>query len=385
LSDGEKIHNHTVLCHPTLNEATSRPKSYAPVSIKYNHGMEKKINFSLLTAFLAAMLFGAAAPFGKPLLAFLNDFQMAGLLYLGAALGVSLILMKEKNFQWPWQIRRQDVIKLSGAVLFGGILGPVFLLAGLRIAAAGSVSLWLNMEMVATAVIGYVFFKDHLTRKGWVASLGVLIAASLLAWEGGPAGFRAGGLIALGCLSWGMDNNLTALIDGISPAQVTFWKGLVAGSFNTILGLLIGTWSANSLHVAGALGLGAFSYGLSIFLYITSAQRLGATRAQLVFSSAPFFGLMLSFILGESLTLYQLGAFILFLGSVYLLFRETHSHEHLHQPVIHVHVHEHHDLHHTHDHLGSEEDSFRHSHEHQHRAIKHSHPHLPDLHHRHDH
>jgi drug/metabolite transporter (DMT)-like permease len=239
--------------------------------------------------------------------------------------------------------------------------------------------------MVATAVIGYMFFKDHLTAKGWLASLGVLIAASLLAWEGGPAGFKAGGLIGLACLSWGMDNNLTALIDGISPAQITFWKGIVAGSFNTILGLLIGSWLANPLQVAGALGLGALAYGLSIFLYITSAQRLGATRAQLVFSSAPFFGLMLAFVLGESLTLYQLGAFLLFLGSVYLLFRESHSHEHAHQTTLHIHEHEHPDAHHTHDHPGIEGKSIRHSHAHEHLPTTHSHPHLPDLHHRHDH
>lgn len=347
--------------------------------------MKKNVNINLLTAFLAAMLFGAAAPFGKPLLDYLNDFQMAGLLYLGAALGVSLILLREKSFLWPWQIRRKDAVKLVGSVFFGGITGPVFLLAGLRIAAAGSVSLWLNMEMVATAIIGYLFFKDHLTKKGWFSSLGVLIAASLLAWEGGPAGFRAGGLIALACLSWGMDNNLTALIDGISPAQVTFWKGIVAGSFNIILGVLIGAWLANPYQVAGALGLGALSYGLSIFLYISSAQRLGATRAQLIFSSAPFFGLILSFILGESLSLIQLGAFILFLGSVYLLFRETHSHEHSHQPIIHLHVHEHPDAHHVHDHPDVDGKSIRHSHEHHHRPLVHSHPHLPDLHHRHDH
>lgn len=343
------------------------------------------MNFSLLTAFFAALLFGAAAPLGKPLLDYLNDFQMAGLLYLGAALGVSLLLLKEKNFLWPWQIRRQDAVKLVGAIFFGGISGPVFLLAGLRIAAAGSVSLWLNMEMLATAFLGFMFFKDHLTTKGWFSSLGILIAASLLAWEGGPAGFRAGGLIALACLSWGMDNNLTALIDGISPAQITFWKGIIAGSFNTILGLLIGAWLANPIQVAGVLGLGAFSYGLSIFLYITSAQRLGATRAQLIFSSAPFFGLLLSFVLGESISLFQLGAFILFLGSVYLLFRESHSHEHSHQPTIHLHLHEHPDIHHTHEHPELEVKRIRHSHEHQHAPITHSHPHLPDLHHRHDH
>lgn len=330
-------------------------------------------------------MFGAAAPISKPLLAYLNDFQMAGLLYLGAALGVSFILLKEKSFHWPWQLRRRDLTKLVGAIVFGGILGPVLLMAGLRIAAAGSVSLWLNMEVVATAVLGYLFFKDHLTPQAWIASVGVLAAATLLAWEGGQAGFKAGGLIALACLSWGVDNHLTALIDGISPAQITFWKGIVAGSVNTILGLLMGSFQVSPRYVMGALGLGAISYGLSILLYITSARRLGATRAQLIFSSAPFFGLLLAFFLGEALTLIQVGAFILFLGSVFLLFRESHNHEHTHLPLVHHHPHEHPSEHHAHEHPGLPGESSQHNHEHEHVSLTHSHPHWPDLHHRHQH
>lgn len=322
---------------------------------------------------------------GKPLQNFLNDFQLAGLLYLGAALGVVLFPLRDKSFQWPWQIPQRDVWRLSGAIVFGGILGPLFLLAGLRIAAAASVSLWLNMEMVATALIGYFFFKDHLTPKGWLASVGVLGAATLLAWEGGLAGFKAGGLIALASICWGIDNHLTALIDGISPAQSTFWKGAVAGSVNFGLGLLAGSFAAGPLHVLGALGLGAISYGLSILLYITSAHHLGATRSQLIFSSAPFFGLFLSLLLGESLSLYQGAAFLLFLGSVFLLFKESHFHTHLHQPFTHMHIHYHPDEHHDHDHSKHQEGSYRHNHEHKHETKQHSHPHWPDLHHRHDH
>jgi hypothetical protein len=95
------------------------------------------------------------------------------------------------------------------------------------------------MEMVATAVIGLCFLKitSH-PKAGWPAwAFGCRNRS--LPGKVDQAGFRAGGLIALGCLSWGMDNHLTALIDGISPAQITFWKGIVAGSFNIILGLLI--------------------------------------------------------------------------------------------------------------------------------------------------
>ena len=347
--------------------------------------MEIQKRHGIAIAFLAAILFGAAAPIGKPLLVFLNDFQLAGLLYLGAAGGVISILIKEKKLTAPWRMRRSDALKMSGSVLFGGILGPVFLLAGLRIAAAGSVSLWLNMELVATAVLGFLFFKDHLSGKGWLASLGVLTAAILLAWEGGTAGFKAGGLITLACLCWGLDNHLTALIDGVSPAQITFWKGLIAGSVNLSLGVMMGAYSANIPQTLSALALGAIAYGLSILLYITSTRYLGATRAQLIFSSAPFFGLVIALVFGESLTLYQGIAFLLFLGSVFLLLKESHTHTHIHQPISHTHIHYHPDVHHLHEHPENEIETDRHDHLHDHDALAHDHPHWPDLHHRHGH
>ena len=347
--------------------------------------MDPEKRFGILTAVAAAFLFGAAAPLSKPLLAFLNDFQLAGLLYLGASLGVSLILIRQKTFQPPWRLSKHDGLKLLGAVFFGGILGPILLLAGLRLADAGSVSLWLNLEMVATLVIGYFFFEDHLSRKSWLASGGVLLASLLLAWEGGGAGFKAGGLIALACICWGIDNHLTALIDGITPAQSTFWKGLFAGSVNLLLGFFIGRYSANGLQTFAALGLGAVSYGLSILLYITSAQNLGATRSQLLFSSAPFFGLILSMILGESVTPTQGIALLLFALSIFFLFRETHTHPHLHKPLTHTHTHQHPDGHHDHPHQERTMGQFRHAHQHQHPEQQHAHPHWPDLHHRHEH
>lgn len=349
--------------------------------------MKPQVRFGLFTAILAALLFGAAAPLGKPLLAFLNDFQFAGLLYLGASIGVSTILIRQKTLQLPWHMAKKDSYKLVGAIIFGGILGPVFLMAGLRLAAAASVSLWLNLEMVATLVIGYLFFDDHLSRKGWLASAGVVLAAGFLAWEGGIAGIKAGGLITLACICWGIDNHLTALIDGITPAQSTFWKGLFAGSVNLVLGLVIGNYSANALQTIASLGLGAFSYGLSILLYITSAHNLGATRSQLLFSSAPFFGLVLSIILGESLTLIQGISFLLFIVSIFFLFKETHTHAHLHEPFSHTHTHQHPDEHHdhNHDHPDMDEENSRHTHQHKHRSMEHDHPHWPDLHHRHEH
>ena len=60
-------------------------------------------------------------------------------------------------------------LKVAGAVVFGGVLGPVLLLLGLRTAQASSVSLLLNLELVATALLGVLLFKDHLTASGWLS------------------------------------------------------------------------------------------------------------------------------------------------------------------------------------------------------------------------
>lgn len=337
------------------------------------------------TALLSALLFGAATPLSKPLLEHLSTYQLAGLLYLGAALGVSLLMAREGKLMLPWQMDPKNRLRLLGAVCFGGILGPLALLAGLRLASAASVSMWLNLEMVATAILGHILFKDHLTRRGWLAAGGVLLAAVLLAFGEGAAGFQAGMLVSLACVCWGIDNHLTALIDGITPAQSTFWKGLAAGSTNLLIGISLAPFLGSAGIVASGLGIGVFAYGVSIVLYISAAQQLGATRSQLIFSSAPFWGVLLAVVLfGEPVTL-QLGlATGLLAASILVLFREQHSHQHGHSVQIHEHRHRHDDGHHQHEH-DQVTASIWHSHRHRHEATQHAHPHWPDLHHRHIH
>jgi drug/metabolite transporter (DMT)-like permease len=244
--------------------------------------------------------------------------------------------------------------------------------------------MWLNLEMVATAVLGHFVFKDYLTRTGWIAAGGILLSALILTSSEGTAGILAGFLVALACICWGIDNHLTALIDGITPAQSTFWKGLVAGTTNLIIGISIAPLTGSVGAVIGGLVLGVFAYGFSIVLYITSAQHLGATRSQLIFSSAPFWGILLSIlILGEKFTWPLAVAIGLFVASLMLLTREQHQHMHTHEEIVHEHPHRHDDGHH--DHHGDESPDGWHSHPHQHHFLEHAHPHWPDLHHRHSH
>ena len=124
---------------------------------------------AIILALLAAFLFGSASPLSKPTLRTISPFQLAGLLYLGAALGVAPGSDPQEAAPphlggSPGRSRRL----LVGAILCGGLLGPLALLFGLRIGQAPSVSLWLNLELVFTALLGHLLFRDRLTRTGWV-------------------------------------------------------------------------------------------------------------------------------------------------------------------------------------------------------------------------
>lgn len=339
----------------------------------------------VIYALLSAALFGAATPLSKALLPSFSAYQLAGLLYLGAALGTAASAFEKSKHVQPWRMDRRNLIRLSGAILFGGILAPLFLLLGLKAASAASVSLWLPLELVATAILGRVLFRDHLGKFGWLGMAGVVAVSVLLGYGEGAAGVRAGFLVMLACVSWGLDNNLTSLIDAITPAQSTFWKGLVAGAINLTIGVSMQGFGGTVATVASALGVGALCYGASIVLYITAAQNIGATRGQMFFASSPFFGVALSAImLGESLQVLQVAAAILLVVSLVLLFRDRHEHAHIHEQLEHEHSHRHDDGHHDHEHPADLVIE-RHSHRHMHEPVRHAHPHWPDLHHRHGH
>jgi drug/metabolite transporter (DMT)-like permease len=121
-----------------------------------------------LACLLAALLFGASTPIAKVLLELVGPFTLAGLLNLGGALGVLPFAFRGGSPELRRIPRQKRLLML--AVLFGGGLGPVLLLFGLRAAPAASVSLWLNVETVATVILAWAFFKEHLDRRTVMAA-----------------------------------------------------------------------------------------------------------------------------------------------------------------------------------------------------------------------
>jgi drug/metabolite transporter (DMT)-like permease len=337
----------------------------------------------------AAVLFGAGTPLAKMLLGETSPWLLAGILYLGSGIGLAVI-------RW---VRRAHVVKLSardwawlaGAVLAGGVAGPVLLMWGLAGSSASAASLLLNAEGVFTALIAWFVFRENFDRRIALGMACIVAGAAVLAWPQGAVTDAAGqaGLPALAilgaCLAWAIDNNLTRKVSLTDATFVAMVKGIAAGGANVAIAVAAGAGMPSAgIALAGGV-LGFLSYGISLVLFVVALRQLGAARTGAYFSTAPFVGALLSvLILGDAVSLALMAAALLMGIGVWLHMTEHHVHEHSHESLAHDHEHEH-DEHHQHAHEYPVVPGVRHSHPHRHEVLIHSHPHYPDAHHTHRH
>ncbi len=344
--------------------------------------MKANIGF-IFQALLAALFFGASAPISKLLLGDVPPVLMAAFLYLGSGTGISLIKLYRRLSKNEKEagIKRPDIGWLAGAIISGGIVAPIILMISLKNTPASTASMLLNFEGAGTTLLALLFFHESISRRALAAIAAITLASIFLStnFKGG-FGLSLGALgILLACVLWGLDNNLTRNISGKDPLTIVAWKGLIAGTFSLILGLVLGQQLPALITILSILLLGFISYGLSTMLFIYSMRGLGAARTSALYGTAPLAGVILSIIIfHDPLTLIFVIAAILMILGAYLLANEEHAHFHIHMPVLHEHLHRH-DEFHTHS-----QQEGTHSHEHEHPRAEHEHGHMPDIHHRHE-
>ncbi len=335
----------------------------------------------------AAALFGASTPLAKLLLGQLPAVLLAGLLYLGSGVGLTLLFLIRRRQAREAPLTRADLPWLGGATLFGGVLGPVLLMVGLSTTSASTASLLLNLEGVFTALLAWFAFKENFDRRIFLGMLFIVAGGAALSWQGsGGTGVPIGSLAVIGaCLCWGIDNNLTQKVSAGDPVQVTAVKGMVAGVVNLGIAALLGSRMPSLPLAAMAMVVGLLGYGCSLVLFVLALRQIGTARTGAYFSLAPFVGAGVSLLLvREAVGPLFLVAVVLMGAGVWLHLTEHHEHEHTHEPMEHTHRH-HHDAHHQHEHDGTEPSGEPHTHRHRHQPLIHSHPHFPDIHHRHGH
>jgi drug/metabolite transporter (DMT)-like permease len=342
---------------------------------------------SVPLALASAVLFGASAPFAKLLLGSTDPQLLAGLLYLGAGVGLAIgqaarFVLGATASEAP--LRRADMPWLAAIVAFGGVAGPLLLMLGLARTSTASGSLLLNLEGLATMAIAWVVFRENVDRRLLLGAASILAGAFVLSWRGQGLRIDGGGLlIAAACLAWGVDNNLTRKLSSADPVVIALIKGLVAGGVNLTLALLLGARLPSFGAMNAALVVGFLGVGVSLVLFVLALRHLGSTRTGAYFSLAPFLGAVIAIVvLSEPVTVRLIVAGALMAFGLWLHLTERHEHDHTHEAIEHEHRHVH-DEHHQHAHKGTATEP--HTHWHRHDGLRHRHAHYPDLHHRHQH
>jgi drug/metabolite transporter (DMT)-like permease len=248
----------------------------------------------------SAALFGLSAPLSKRLLPTIAPIMLAGLLYLGAGAGLTIVARLTRR-PWP-RFKRADWLTLGVIAAVGGFLSPTLLMFGLQRVSGLVGSLLLNLEAVSTMVFAVTWFREQLNVTEWLGAALIVGGAAAIGYSPGSLAADGVGVLAIAgaCIGWGLDNNLTQRVSSYDPVAVVQVKALSAGVANVLLALVIGQRTHVSARLGDALCVGFFCYGISIVLDVYALRLLGAAREAAVFATAPFLGAIAAIvILGE--------------------------------------------------------------------------------------
>ena len=275
----------------------------------------------IFLAILAASLYALSSPLSKLLLTRVSPTLMAGLLYLGAGLGMTLLFAFQRGKREQTEekkLSREDFPFVLGMILLD-IAAPISLLTGLKFTTAENASLLNNFEIVATALIAFLLFREKISPRLGVGIGCVTLSCMLLSVENLKAlEFSFGALfVLLASLFWGLENNCTRRLSEKDPMAIVIIKGIFSGLGSLIIGLFLGEEIPSLFPILVVLAVGFVSYGLSIFFYVYAQRTLGAARTSAYYAVSPFIGATLSLFIFRSLPkpAFFLALFIMGIGA----------------------------------------------------------------------
>lgn len=279
--------------------------------------MKATIKHGIFLAILAAALYALNSPFSKLLLKYLPSTLMAGFLYIGAGFGMIMIFLIRKTSSRPGtepRLTKKD-LPYTIAMIVLDIAAPICLLFGLTMTTAANASLLNNFEIVATAIIALVIFKETISPRLWLGILFVTASCALLSFEDiSSLQFNSGSLfVLLACICWGIENNCTRRLSSKDPLQIVMVKGIFSGIGSITIGFLCGERILHLWTIPVVLLLGFVAYGLSIYFYVYAQRILGAARTSAYYAVAPFIGVFLSLLIFREIP------GILFIAALFLM------------------------------------------------------------------
>jgi drug/metabolite transporter (DMT)-like permease len=288
--------------------------------------------YGYLAAFISAALVGSIFPIAKPILASqIQPLTLSSMTYLIAGFFMlPITLIGKRNKKEKESLKKDDYAILLIIGLLGGGIAPFLFFEGLKRTTASDASVLEGGELLFTVIIALLFFKEKLTKIGYLGMTITIIGITLISLSSNinspnnwyNFNFNFGNiLIIFSTLCWGLDNNISKIISKriTNTAKIVLVKSLIGGTLLLIISFYLGyklNIEINQIPYLLILGIGGF--GLSLFFFIESLRIIGTLKTIVIFSSSAIFGLILSFfILNEKIGIMQVIATTLIILGLY--------------------------------------------------------------------
>ncbi|HJJ48323.1 MAG TPA: DMT family transporter [Methanocorpusculum sp.] len=282
---------------------------------------------AILLAVLSGVLFAFLTPLSAVFLETAAPVFTITALNTGAGIGMALLLLftrKTKNAEKNEKIKKKDIPYLI-LITIADLLAAIFTILSLTYVSADSISLVLNFEIVATALIAFSFFKEKISKRLGIA-IALITLGCIVITAGDLERFVASPGIPLAlaaCVCWGISSNLYQKVTHLNPALVVTIRSFGIGIMAFIISLIIGETISGLSLILIMMIIGFVIYGLGNIFLILSRKKLGAGLTAAIFGFSPFLSAFISLLIfRESITLNFTISLILLIPGVYLAVTE---------------------------------------------------------------
>ena len=262
---------------------------------------------------------GLIFPIAKPILSSgIPPLILAAMTYVISGLFMIPISLLGKRNKKEKSLNRNDYALLLIIGLLGGCFAPFLFFEGLNKTTASDASVLEGGELLFTAMIAISFFKEKLTKIGYIGMALTIIGITLVSLSNSNIqnnlySFKlnlGNILIILSTLCWGLDNNISKIISNriANTSKIVVVKSLIGGFLLLIISLILGyQLSLDLFQIPYLFILAIGGFGLSLFFFIESLRIIGTLKVIVIFSTSAIFGLFFSFIiLKDKITIMQL-------------------------------------------------------------------------------
>jgi len=272
--------------------------------------IKNRLLYGYVAAFVSAVLVGSIYSVAKPILSSqIQPLTLSSLIYLISGIFMMCVTYGRERNKKKDALKKDDYALLLIIGLLGACIAPFLFFEGLNRTTASSASVLGGGELLFTVVFALLFFKERLTKIGYLGMSITLIGITLISLSSENdaqndllnLNLNFGDiLIILSTVCWGLDNNLSKVISKrtANTSKIIYVKSLTGGIILLTCSFLLGyrvNLEISQIPYLLILGIGGF--GLSLFFFIESLRIIGTLKVVVIFSSSTIFGLIFSVIL----------------------------------------------------------------------------------------